>query len=88
MNWLSLKAKLYALGGVLLTVTAFFLRLKHVKHQRDKYKEHADIYKNQVEQKKKVDKVDAEIESEYSDKRREAKASDEMPDNIRNPNSW
>ena len=90
-GWGSLKAKAVAAGAFLLGVIAFFLRFKVVKHQRDKYREHADIYRNQVRQKQRIDEIDAEIELDYSELERQADEDikrGEMPSNIRDINDW
>lgn len=42
MNWLSIKAKLVAAGGLLLAVLAAVLRMKMLKQQRDKAKDVAE----------------------------------------------
>ena len=89
MNWLTIKAKLFALGAFLLTVAAFFLRLKLVTAQRDKARDRADAEAARADQAEDIAKADAEIEAKYSDLERESKRDIEakrMPSNIRNRN--
>ena len=89
MNWLSIKAKLFALGATVLTVAAFFLRLKLVTAQRDKARKRADAEAARADQAEDIAKADEEIEAKYSDLERESKRDIEakrMPDNIRNRN--
>ena len=89
MNWLTIKAKLFALGATVLTVAAFFLRLKLVTAQRDKARKRADAEAARADQAEDIAKADEEIEAKYSDLERESKRDIEkgvMPDNIRNRN--
>ena len=89
MNWLTIKAKLFALGATVLTVAAFFLRLKIVTAQRDKARKRADAEAARADQAEDIAKADAEIETKYSDLERESKRdikSGRMPSNIRNRN--
>ena len=85
---LSLKAKLIAFGAILLTVLGFFLRLKIVTKQRDKAKQAAAKYKSWSERQTQTAEADAEIESKYSDLKREVKQdlkNEVIPDHLRNP---
>ena len=89
MNWLTIKAKLFALGATVLTVAAFFLRLKLVTAQRDKARKRADAEAARADQAEDIAKADEEIEAKYSDLERESKRdikAKRMPDNIRNRN--
>ena len=89
MNWLTIKAKLFALGATVLTVAAFFLRLKLVTAQRDKARKRADAEAARADQAEDIAEADAEIEAKYSDLERESKRDIEkgvMPSNIRNRN--
>ena len=89
MNWLSIKAKLFALGATVLTVAAFFLRLKIVTAQRDKARKRADAEAARADQAEDIAEADAEIEAKYSDLERESKRdikAKRMPSNIRNRN--
>ena len=83
---LNLKAKLIALAAALLTVLGFFLRLKTVTHQRDKAKASAEKYKAWSQRQSDTTKLDAEIENEFSDRKREADKAiknDEIPPHLR-----
>ena len=85
---LSLKTKALAAGALLLTVLGFFLRLKIVTKQRDKAKQTAAKYKSWSERQTKTAEGDAEIESKYSDLKREAKQdlkNEVIPDHLHNP---
>ena len=89
MNWLTIKAKLFALGATVLTVAAFFLRLKLVTAQRDKARKRADAEAARADQAEDIAKADEEIEAKYSDLERESKRdikAKRMPSNIRNRN--
>ena len=89
MNWLTIKAKLFALGATVLTVAAFFLRLKLVIAQRDKARKRADAEAARADQAEDIAKADEEIEAKYSDLERESKRdikAKRMPRNIRNRN--
>ena len=89
MNWLTINAKLFALGATVLTAAAFFLRLKLVTTQRDKARKRADAEAARADQAEDIAKADEEIEAKYSDLERESKRDIEkgvMPDNIRNRN--
>ena len=89
MNWLTIKAKLFALGATVLTVAAFFLRLKIVTAQRDKARKRADAEAARADQAEDIAKADEEIEAKYSDLERESKRdikAKRMPSNIRNRN--
>ena len=89
MNWLTIKAKLFALGATVLTVAAFFLRLKLVTAQRDKARKRADAEAARADQAEDIAEADEEIEAKYSDLERESKRDIEakrMPSNIRNRN--
>ena len=85
---LKLKAQLIAAGAILLTVLGFFLRLKIVTKQRDKAKQTAAKYKSWSERQTQTAEADAEIESKYSDLKREVKQdlkNEVIPDHLRNP---
>ncbi len=88
MALLNLKAKLIALGAILLTVLGFFLRLKIVTKQRDRAKQKAAKYKAWSERQTQTAEVEAEIENKYSDLKREVKKdlkNEVIPDHLRNP---
>ena len=89
VNWLTIKAKLFALGATVLTVAAFFLRLKIVTAQRDKARKRADAEAARADQAEDIAEADEKIEAKYSDLQRESKRdikAKRMPDNIRNRN--
>ena len=89
MNWATIQLKLYALGAFLLTVLAFFLRLKVVTRQRDRARERAKGEAARADQAEDIATADAEIENEFSDLERESKRdieSGRMPGNIRDRN--
>ena len=86
-----MKIKLYAIGGAVLTFLALVARNMMLKGQLKRSKKNERVYKAQVKQAEAIEKVDAEIDMEYSDLEREAKRDikrGQMPDNIRNRNSW
>jgi len=88
MALLNLKAKLFAAGAILLTVLGFLVRLKVVTKQRDKAKQAATKYKLWSERQTKTAEIDAEIESKYSDLKRQTRQDlkdDKIPDHLRNP---
>jgi uncharacterized protein YjcR len=85
------KAYAYAIGAAIVGFGLLILRNMMLKGQRDKARDNAKTYKAQAEQAQAIQKVDAEIELEYSDLEREAKKAiknGEMPSNIRNRNSY
>ena len=91
MNWLTLKAKLYAAGAVLIGVLAFFLRLKVVTHQRDVAKEKAKRATAQAKEATAIVEADAEIEEEFVELEQESEEAiekGEMPDHMRERNTF
>jgi len=92
MSWLTIKAKLIGAGALLLTIIGFFIRLKVVTAQRDRFKYNADQYKAQADQQKKIIKIDDEINKQTQSRRVQAKKElddDKVPGNISDPdNNW
>jgi hypothetical protein len=91
MSWLGLKAKLIGLGALLLTVLGFFVRLKVVKHQRDKFEHQAKTFKAKAVQEKKINTLDGEVHSDLARVKQEAKKSiekGEVPEHLEKPNDW
>lgn len=91
MSWLTLKAKLYALGALLLAGAAFFFRLKVVTAQRDRAVKKAEEAQAQAHVEKVIRETDAEIYSQYSDLAREANEAareGRVSDNRRKPSEW
>lgn len=84
---LNLKAKLIAAGAFLLSVLAFFLRLKVVTNQRDKAREKAEKYQAWSERQQATSLLDSEIESEYSELKRQENDG-KVPDNLSKPNDF
>lgn len=85
---LNLKAKLIALGALLLSGLAFILRFQQVKSQRDRAKEAAAKYKAWSERQTENMEADAEIEQKFShraDEATKALKNDEIPAHLRNP---
>lgn len=75
MSWLvTLKAKLYAasvvVGLFLIAVARYFF----IKHERNKLRDFKKKAEAQIEAIQRGREVDAEIDSEYSDLKREADA--------------
>ena len=89
MIFSAFKAKLAALGAIGLSVIAFFLRFKQVKHQRDKAQYRARVAEANVKRVVKTRDADSAIEVEYASRRAAAKAEikrGEVPKNLREPN--
>lgn len=85
------KAYAYLIGGALLAFAALIARNMMLKGQRNRARDNAKTYKAQAGQAQAVEKVDAELELEYSDLEREAKKAiknGEMPSNIRDRNKF
>lgn len=91
MSWLTVKAKLWALGAFLLAVAGFFLRLKVVTAQRDKAVRKAENAEAQAHVERVIRETDSEIYREHSDLAREAREAikrGEVPENLKDPNRW
>ena len=91
MNWLTIKAKLWAFGAIALGVLAAILRFRVVKEQRDNAREQRDQAEAKLKWRDDVEAVDVEIDNEFSD--REARAKEDrrrgkVPEHLRNSNSW
>lgn len=91
MTWLSLKAKLWAIGAFGLAIFAAIFRIRYLTSQRDKAVAQAESAKAQAHVERVVRETDAEIYREHSDLAREAKEAikrGEVPDNLERPNDW
>ena len=92
MNFLlGLKAKLIGLGAILLTVLAFFLRLKTVTYQRDKAVYRAKVLKQELEVRKQTVELDKTVEDQLESHRAELikdLEDEKIPSNISNPNDF
>ena len=89
---LGLKAKLFGLGAILLTVLAFFLRLKTVTYQRDKAVYKTKVLKQEIKVRKQTVDLDKTVEDQLESHRAELikDLEDETtPANISKPNdNW
>ncbi len=88
---LGLKAKLLGLGAILLAVLGFFVRLKYVTGQRDKFKKEAASAKAEVLVQKQVNELDNDIQDELGSRRIEALKEikrGNRPKNISDPNKF
>ena len=91
MNWLTLKAKLWALGAVLLTVLAYVGNHKRVVNQRDKLKKKVVQAKVEIKTQKEINALDNTLSDNVSLRRIEARKeidSGKAPENIKNPNDF
>lgn len=91
MSWLTIKAKLIALGALLLGVIAFFVRLKVVKSQRDNLKEKVQVAEARIKQADRLHQRDIELESQSRSRRAEAAKEIEesgVSKELSNPNEW
>lgn len=95
MNWLTIKAKAALLGAALLSVLAFFARLKYVEHQRDKQKVRADIldarlHIQRVQKKIVKEERDRLLSEEESLSKELSKKGEEFEgvDNLSDPNNF
>ena len=88
--WLWIKARAVALGAVLLSAAALFLRHKQVKHQRDKARDEAKRLKAIIEMQKKVSEADTELDEAHKSHKAEIKneAKNGKVDSLSNPNNW
>lgn len=92
LGWLAgLKPKLWALLGAVLAFLALILRNRHLEYQRDKARHRAKSAEAQIQFETDVDEADSEISAEYSDLReraREDRKNGQVPDHLRDSNSW
>lgn len=92
MSWLSIKAKLWGLGALILAGIGFILRLRVLEHQRDAARERANWAEAEANYRRVKDKKEAEIDQEFSDleaRRKQDVKDGKVPENLRNPNdNW
>lgn len=91
MSWLTIKAKLIGAGAIALAVLGFFVRLKIVTAQRDRFKQNAKIYKAQAVQQTKINEADDEIAEQTVSRRAQLKRElddEKIPDSISKPDDW
>lgn len=89
MNWLTLKAKLIALGAFLLGLVALFFRLKVVKSQRDNFKEKSLVAEARIKQADRLRQRDTELEDQSRSRRADVLKQVEtegVTDELSNPN--
>jgi hypothetical protein len=91
VNWLTIKAKLYALGALILAAVGFFIRLKVVKTQRDNLKEKVAVSEARIRQADRLRQRDTELEEQSRSRRADVLKqveSEGVSDELANPNDW
>lgn len=92
MTWLiSLKAKIYVLGALLVTFLGIILRNSYLAAQNERLRHKADLALAQVRYSKEVAYADTEIDQTFSHRAEVANEQVEdgvVPDNLREPNEW
>lgn len=82
---LSLKAKLWAIGGAI--IASLLLVVKLLLTQNSKLRKRAEAVESQLKFNKRQAKLDAEVEQEFSHRAEEARRdldNDEIPEHLRN----
>jgi hypothetical protein len=91
VNWLTIKAKLYALGALILAAVGFFIRLKVVKTQRDNLKEKVAVSEARIRQADRLRQRDTELEEQSRSRRADVLKqveSEGVSDELKSPNDW
>jgi hypothetical protein len=91
VNWLTIKAKLYALGALILAAVGFFIRLKVVKTQRDNLKEKVAVSEARIRQADRLRQRDTELEEQSRSRRADVLKqveSEGVSDELKDPNDW
>jgi hypothetical protein len=91
VNWLTIKTKLYALGGLILAAVGFFIRLKVVKTQRDNLKEKVAVSEARIRQADRLRQRDTELEEQSRSRRADVLKqveSEGVSDELKDPNDW
>lgn len=89
MNWL--YTRFAAIGAALAAIAIAVARYFQVKAQRDSARAERDYLDAVVDERKAFDEIEAEVDAEYSDLKRESERANkngEMPRNIRDRNDY
>ena len=86
MNWLTWKARLYAVAAAIIGLLGLLLHNRYLSAKAERAKHRADVAEAGLRRKAEDERREAEKRQEWSDYRREAeKDIDHVPDIISKP---